>query len=112
VTIVEFLNARLDEDQQAIHPNPSYCEACTVAWIGHQGRPHYRPLADIAAKRAIIAVEMDRVGVRREFVSVEVADRVRGRTESPVLFALAAVYSDHPDYDRDWVSPQVSTPRG
>jgi hypothetical protein len=28
------------------------------------------------------------------------------------LELLASIYSDHPDFDQAWVSPQVSTPRG
>jgi hypothetical protein len=100
--LVEFLTARLDED-----------EAAARAWlpIGNPdaaAREHIarhdpaRVLREVEAKRAILAMwqepETDRYLPTGEVVAqVAAADAI-----DSVVRELNAVYSDHPDYDEAW----------
>ena len=106
--IVEFLNARLDEDEKSGFvgrderdmrhlvqdmDGPSPDEEYLAVYIGGG-----RVLADIAAKRAIVAGYV-RADSRAEFPNYEggyaagLEDAVR---------ELASVYSAHPDYRDEW----------
>jgi len=126
--LVEFLRARLDEDQRAAQAVPhrgpfrlrpgadaiwvdSADDTLTVALVpipaeamaGHIARHDpARVLADIAAKRAVIGhIEaMDHGGARahEQFRQWEVSGE-------DILCHLAAVYADHPDYDPAWRTP-------
>jgi hypothetical protein len=100
--LVEFLTARLDED-----------EAAARAWlpIGNPdaaAREHIarhdpaRVLREVAAKRAILAGHSTVTGWNWPdqsdgSVQMDYVEALR-RT----LRHLAAVYSDHPDYDEAW----------
>ncbi|WP_150237988.1 DUF6221 family protein [Nocardiopsis quinghaiensis] len=110
MTIVEFLNARLDEDERASKAAPA----------GARGRD--RALAEVAAKRRIVRgyAEAHRAGMR----SLEPvlapgthSSRPRPNPGPPAdggdpwsgLLAwrlavkyLAAVYRTHPEYDESW----------
>jgi hypothetical protein len=120
--LVEFLRARLDEDQrtaQAIpHRGPfrlrpgadaiwvdSADDTLTVALVpipaeamaGHIARHDpARVLADVAAKRAIAALHPDS-GWNSECQ----AGCIEGWPCRTLLY-LAAPYADHPDYDEAW----------
>lgn len=115
VTIVEFLTARLDEDEARFEQE---VEAETERYR-HDGMPDAttqetrdywlrvpvetewpRYLAEIAAKRAIVA----RCG--REVRQQELNRRRHDfdTSERHALRALASVYSDHPDYREEWAS--------
>ena len=115
--LVEFLKARLDEDEErARHSDDG-------AWVGgdlfreswHSASCGYgllelmnacscdvpeRVLAEVAAKRAIIA----------NFCRYDTEARATGHYMDvgasgyalEAVEALAAVYADHPDYDQEW----------
>lgn len=113
--IVEFLRARLNEDEQAaraaLAPEKMYTDdgGFTVEYqwarltlhdsggrgIGHEpGAPSpARVLREVEAKRRILdlAGEISRSGA--EFAEQDYRTLTR---------SLAAVYSDHPDYQADW----------
>jgi hypothetical protein len=85
MTIVEFLNARITEDEVAATLRESHKTDCETIpnWAGYSypcrcGVPE-RMAAECTAKRAIVAEGSDEV-----------------------IKHLAAIYSDHPDYQRVW----------
>lgn len=94
MTIVEFLTARLDEDEADLDNEPY--DAC------------YRDLrfgaADIAAKRRILE--------RWQYRWQEAGDATEQRMHSMfasqatglgnAVYLLAEVYSNHPDYREEW----------
>lgn len=107
MTIVEFLNARLDEDERASKAAP----------VGARGRD--RALAEVAAKRKIVRgyVEAHRAGMRRLEPALDSASSSHDRPRQPAdggdpwaellawrlaLKYLAGVYRAHPEYDRSW----------
>ncbi|WP_159944853.1 MULTISPECIES: DUF6221 family protein [unclassified Nocardiopsis] len=108
MTIVEFLNARLDEDERASKAAPE----------GARGRD--RALAEVAAKRGILRgyVEAHRAGMRALEPMLAAGPpagrpRLRGadRGGDPwsellawrlAVKYLAAVYRTHPEYDHSW----------
>jgi hypothetical protein len=126
--IVAFLTARLDEDEQVAQAVEDNSAPFDGQWKNDGGlalrtyndwvlaylpdaRP-FRPgvldhiarhdparvLADVAAKRAILARHSTGAGsLRTHGWYCEVCDD--GCAELP---ALAAVYADHPDYDESW----------
>ena len=121
IGIVEFITARLDEDEAAVAAPESWSAAdeshgvrrvdvdlsseCVAAstrsWRAEHIARHdpARVLAEVKAKRAILARHSTGTGSLREFGGwyCEVCDD--GCAEVPVL---AAVYADHPDYDPAW----------
>jgi hypothetical protein len=126
VNIVAFLTARLDEDERIAMAavgraaewwttGPGYPEAPEVNVVNdrddviafetsglyaeHIARHDpARVLADVAAKRAIVARHSTGTGSLRALGwYCEVCND--GCAELP---ALAAVYADHPDYDESW----------
>jgi len=107
LTIVEFLNARLDEDERASEAVPA----------GTRGRD--RALAEVAAKRKIVRgyAEAHRAGMRglEPLVAPGAASPLpearRGAGGDPwsellawrlAVKYLAGVYRNHPEYDRSW----------
>jgi hypothetical protein len=107
MTLVEFLTARLDEDEAVAERlrsssvgdpwgwQPNRLETCEKRRVDY---PPARVLADVKAKRAIVA----------EHVNGEAwCDFCRGGLESDwctcrTLRHLATAYADHPDYDATW----------
>lgn len=103
MTITEFLNARLDEDEAAewkrindnvatlleAQPGASRDDLLT--------KQDYRPIADVAAKRAIVLLD-ETIPVRLE------GDWDAGRNDMhwDVLCLLARPYDEHPDFDQAW----------
>lgn len=98
VTIVEFLQARIDEDEE--RAGSGWSSLGNTRWErDNYGRSMLTPaavLAECAAKRAII----DSCRVDHEDSLTRNDDTVELATV--VLYALAAVYSDHPDYQESW----------
>lgn len=101
MTIAEFLNARLDEDERASKAVPE----------GSRGRE--RALAEVAAKRRIVRgyAEAHETSMR----TVDPAASDRGGDPWSELFAwrmavkcLAAVYATHSEYDVSWEVPEIS----
>lgn len=96
MTIVEFLKARLDEDERASKAVP----------VGSRGRE--RALAEVAAKRKIVHgyTEAHTAGMRMIDEAGGVKDK--GDPWSELLAwrlavkYLAAVYRGHPHYDPAW----------
>lgn len=93
MTLVEFLNARVTEDEvnatmQAWHKPDcdSIMDEFGYTYPCQCGVPE-RMKAECEAKRAIIAVGSDEV-----------------------LQLLAGVYADHPEYQKDWGDDQGSVP--
>lgn len=98
MTLAEFLEARIAEDEMAAYDR-----------MGE--REGDRTLAECAAKRAIIrrhatiTVWPDGTGGAKYYYgSKKVCASCDERTQTPcpTIGILAAVYSDHPDYDKDW----------
>lgn len=86
-TIKDFLLARIAEDEAALGDlSPDGTLGCVECGF-IDGR---RILAEIAAKRAIIAAHDPDDYQTDLYVS------------EPLLCTLAAVYSDHPDYRQEW----------
>ena len=121
-TIIEFLNARLDEDEAKAtaaargatwvasqrdgvvdlddtHGHQIAGGDGGLAWSDAEFMAHHDParaLREIAAKRLLLAQWADRYSTNPHIVSTEVSDAV------DVLHALATVYADHPDYRQEW----------
>lgn len=102
MTIVEFLTARYDEAERSAKAQAHWADG----WLepaprsgpshGYVGAP-VRPtvdqiLADVAAKRAILE-HMERRRARSQFTT----------SDLNVLCMLASPYSDHTDWQDDWV---------
>jgi hypothetical protein len=124
VTIAEFLNARLDEDE-----SEAGLEKYEAWWVAG-GSPFDpdRVRREIAAKRAVIEFhkqwpvlvetppKLDRTDdggldsatfrmSRQIMWATEQEYRKRFGDEpptTPIMRALASVYSDHPDYREEW----------
>jgi hypothetical protein len=115
--LIEFLNARLAEDEataKRVQPNQSPTEL--RAMVGREGGEPFlivaseRVLREVSAKRAIledhriVKADVDTedfdFGCERCYFNRD--EGVAGYGYCPTLKALAAVYSDHPDYDESW----------
>lgn len=95
MSIVEFLEARLSEDEAAARVLPDSDMGPPppgrAFWVDTMSRPIWEPraraLREVAAKRAIVAGP-----------DAFVLEHWRAW----VLGHLASVYADHPDYDQAW----------
>lgn len=100
MTIIEFLEARIAEDMEeaAWYGNTEYFEG---GWTkAHTGRV----LRECAAKRAIIGSQQSCVAAEAKEGDLGPKLVARGMhvgLELSMKF-LAAVYSDHPDYQQEW----------
>lgn len=130
VTIVEFLLARIEEDEEraSLVTVQSVDMSDNVPKIRHRAIRD-RVLAECEAKRRIVEwhqswpvlvetpVEMDPVTAADDpaTMAMRVSQRLAWLTEqeyrtkfgdeppnAPMIAALAAVYADHPDYDEEW----------
>jgi hypothetical protein len=99
--MIEFLSARLDEDDEAA---PKHTEGCRLldwgseGWCDCGGRD--RAAREVAAKRAIVASHqwhLDTAG--RDFAYTRAGEASQAERHAR---HLAAVYADHPDYDEAW----------
>lgn len=109
LTLVEFLTARLDE-LQAVAENADG-ETYFLDDGEYTGRllevmPADRVLADIEAKRAIIAEISDMLivapsGFGNDQVPINAAIE-RAAERARVLRLLASPYRDHPEWREDW----------
>ena len=104
MTIVEFLLARIADDEAAASAKPPgafierhtmYYRASEADGFGYVWTSRFRVLAECAAKRQII-----------KHCTETLEDSSGGYTSGAllaerVLSAMAAVYANHPDYDPD-----------
>jgi hypothetical protein len=112
MTITEFLEARIAEDEAALKAVPVAAQQSDDFDFG--GTDDYlrftmgygRAVAECAAKRAIIVRAQEATEVEQEFDDRVWAGAGPERAEpwagDAILFALAAVYKDHPDYQQEW----------
>lgn len=90
LTITDFLEARIAEDEMAAYD-----------LMGE--REGDRVLAECAAKRAIIAMHDTYSHAAQDAVGIAfVGARGGQQVTAEVIRALAAVYSSHEDYDSGW----------
>jgi len=102
MTIVEFLNARLDEHESGWKTQKrAEADGC-IPSVFHFGRSlaEYM-LAEIAAKRAIIE-EYERAHERRRAHPDDLASAGALLALLGVIKQLTSVYSDRPDYNPEW----------
>lgn len=107
-TITEFLEARITEDEY----EAEVCLAQYRRGEGGSSRRWVRQLAECAAKRAIIAAHpivdnVVEVSTRVKWgfaceTCFSYGDLVEDHGYCDTLRALAAVYADHPEYNKDW----------
>lgn len=101
MTIVEFLTARLDEDE---------AEVDLGDFVGSDigARAAERIDADIAVKRAILGLHQPESESDDRPVCITCATQVvAGDLEGdpypcPTVRRLASIYADHPDYRSEW----------
>ena len=101
MSITEFLNARIAEDEAAAREYQQYEDEVyeTAGWFNCT-----RVLAECAAKRAIVELANKATHAEKECDDYE----WQGTVESgpyigdSILYALAAVYADHPAYRDEW----------
>lgn len=121
MTIVEFLNARLDEDETkakaargatwvasqrggVVDLDDTQGQEVTggdggLDWSDAEFMAHHDParaLREIKAKRRLIDQWADRYSTNPHIVTTEESDAI------DVLHTLASVYADHPDYRQEW----------
>lgn len=128
--LVEFLRARLDEDEQVardaardaaesdnarfwlerwdVHPSGDEWATYTIRGIGEHIARHAprRVLAEVAAKRQIVERYEEHARLDRETFEAE-GQHARSLSSLRAAYwdacrSLAAVWSDHPDYREEW----------
>lgn len=108
--LVEFLTARLDEDERrcAVTPGGHYqvqaldagdgpAEEEAVQQYYHRFQPEWM-LRDIAAKKALVTEWRSYGDIRNPYDD----EQVTGRALLTAMKLLTAAYSDHPDYRAEW----------
>lgn len=111
MSISEFLEARLAEDEAALDAVPVAAKQLDDFDFG--GTDDYlrftmgygRAVAECAAKRAIITLAQRAAEDEKEYDDYEwqgTVKRSEPLTGDAVLLALAAVYKDHTDYQEEW----------
>lgn len=121
MTLVEFLTARLDEDEATATRAQGERDYEPLGVLGNKLRPepavyHVHPfqgwvatpprrvLREVEAKRRIIQALVDQQALNARFTVAPLPD-VAAVTEgawTAVAYCLASVYADHPDYDDAW----------
>jgi hypothetical protein len=103
MTITEFLLARIAEDEDdARHADRGF------RVVGFPAGTPAHVLAECEAKRRIVefaaGASNDRASVISEFAVGRQQEAAMWADDpgEKILRALAAVYSDHPDYDESW----------
>ena len=100
MTIVEFLEERIAEDEeaattqviQAFYEDDTFC--VITGGPNHFTESDHRALREVDAKRAIIRSIEELVQHAYGYDSAGTVEKV--------LTPLAAIYSDHPDYRKEW----------
>jgi len=123
MTIIEFLEARIAEDEKfaraashqkvagPFHGNWRH-DSLHLSGMEREDAVHIarndpaRVLAECAAKRAIIADHADMVEAFDSLGQLFPGGLMSAEVDAPwrtkTLYALAAVYADHPDYQQEW----------
>lgn len=83
--VIAFLNARIDDDEERANAYNNLTGTTTV-----------RILREVTAKRGVIR-EMEAARTNLEERGINVPFFITW-----TLWHLAAVYSDHPDYQKEW----------
>jgi hypothetical protein len=119
--LVTFLRARLDEDSAEIDRHPvdgsaldPYAEPAGFQAETETQYPCYpllrigkgRALAEVAAKRQILSIHSARYGTCLGCGFDNQEEPMSTIDQCPTLRALAAAWSDHPDYDAAWSPDQ------
>lgn len=103
MTLVEFLRARLDEDEAARGRIDDALSSALAAQMGRHVEPYWTPArvrAEVEAKRRIVE-HLRFVEEKSDWWSdMEVAGEMEDGWHT--LANLATVYADHPDYDEAW----------
>lgn len=112
MTITEFLEARIAEDEDYVKPMVGLGEYDRRDWAVLYGE---RVLAECAAKRRVLDLyehHRSNRDARRSPLAREAEDdraaqerrtqEARTRVAEDALRTLAAVYSSHPDYQQEW----------
>ncbi|GLU47184.1 DUF6221 family protein [Nocardiopsis ansamitocini] len=95
MTIIEFLKARLDEDEKQLYASVEMGGAAAV--------DARRLLTEITAKRRIVERVEHRTQLRHAATAEGLADAApRTDGHNAVLNHLALAYADHPDYSSLW----------
>ena len=96
MTIIEFLEARVAEDEAEALDAPKMSDVYDASRNAFTETMRKKALAECAAKRAILAE--CRPGTLDDLDSCE------DDQPAPMWVArtLAAVYKDHPDYQQEW----------
>ena len=96
MTLVDFLGQRLDEDEAAARANAPVRYVGTNSTDLVRAEPEGRVLREVQAKRAIVAlyVEVDASHDRDDASATQYMESA--------AMALAAAYSDHPDFREGW----------
>jgi hypothetical protein len=107
-TLVEFLTARLDEDEAMAQRASDHPDAWGVMANDDYGYLLVQParvLADVKAKRAIVA----ECGLAESECATDPMHRCsryeehnEAMQDRAILRHLATAYADHPDYDATW----------
>ena len=100
MTIAEFLEARIAEDEAEALNAPKMSDVYDANRLAFTDALRKRVLDECAAKRAILA------GRKRSDSSMADDEWTMGWSDAnyDALYALAAVYEDHPDYQQEWAS--------
>ena len=100
MTIIEFLEARIAEDEAEARKYQQYEKDVweTAGWWEPT-----RVLAECTAKRAIIEQAQNATEAEKEYDDYEwqgTVSRSEPWTGDAILLSLTAVYKDHPDYQQ------------
>lgn len=102
MTITEFLEARIAEDEAQAKESQHYEDDIweTAGWWNPT-----RVLAECAAKRKLIAIseEVERMDYQITQEWGGSGEAIDG-TADDMLKAMASVYADHPDYQQEWAA--------
>jgi hypothetical protein len=99
MTITEFLEARIADDERAALNAPKMSDPYDADMAAFTPELRQRMLAECAAKRALIAASKAWEDQRLDanLWSMENLDE-------SVVGILAAVYKNHPDYQQEWAA--------
>jgi hypothetical protein len=106
MTITEFLEARIAEDEAQAHNVLVFRMNPRTNMPGNQAIPA-RVRAECAAKRAILGIHKDREGDCEQcsdYGWFAVLDGPMDHEEfpCPTIRAITTIYKDHPDYRQEW----------